>query len=450
MIDIPFVMAHVHPDAAPLLHAHFITGHTASQKEKVSILKASISECKYPAQITADSVYLSNPFGTHHTKMMVIGFDNLTKLQIVIHTANLISFDWGNMTQGAWVSPMLSVGPSSSSQFKTDFVDYLAQYKLARTSQLIETVKRFDFRQVKAVLIGSAPGNYAAGSSLSHKWGLNKLRNSLKSLPGLSPSDRIHAQVSSIASFGATDTYFSPVMACALNGQDRGSSAVGGGVPVDIVFPTVENVKSSVNGYASGSSIHFKRQTGPQQKQLAYLRSQFCSWRAIKAGRALAAPHIKTYIRVSENADRIRWLLLTSANLSKQAWGNLSKEGNLWIQSFELGVLLHPALFDPIFPAAASSSSSSSSTTTSTSLSPNVHFIPTYKRDTLQQQPPSEPLESKRPKLSGIGLTDTCVAIRMPYDLPVTRYNWQAGDLPWSPNEIQTTPDWRGEVWPPG
>lgn len=442
MIDIPFVMAHVHPDSAPSLHAHFITGHTASQKEKVTILKEAISECKYPAQITADSVYLSNPFGTHHTKMMVLGFDNLTKLQIVIHTANLISFDWGNMTQGAWVSPMLNVGPSSSSppssQFKTDFVDYLAQYKLSRTSQLIETVKRFDFGPVKAVLIGSAPGNYAAGSSQSQKWGLIKLRNALKSLPTMPRSDRIHAQVSSIASFGATDTYFTPVMACALNGQDRGSS---GGVPVDIVFPTVENVKSSVNGYASGSSIHFKRQTGPQEKQLAYLRAQFCSWRAIKAGRALAAPHIKTYIRVSENADRIRWLLLTSANLSKQAWGNLSKEGNLWIQSFELGVLLHPALFDPSFPAAASSSSSSSPT--------NVHFIPTYKRDTLRQQAPSEPQDTKRPKLSGIGLTDTCVAIRMPYDLPVTRYNWQAGDMPWSPNEIYTTPDWRGEVWPP-
>ena len=51
-------------------------------------------------------------------------------------------------------------------------------------------------------------------------------------------------------------------------------------------------------------------------------------------------PHIKTYARVYEGGD-IAWLLLTSANMSKPAWGAWVKgDGTFGAQSFELGVLM--------------------------------------------------------------------------------------------------------------
>lgn len=432
MIDIPFTMSHVHPDAEPGLLAHFVTGHTASNKTKLSELRTQIAESKSKAKITVNSVYLTNPFGTHHTKMMVLGFDGLTKLQIVIHTANMIRFDWENMTQGVWISPMLQVGPlsSNSCQFKTDFLAYLSQYNLSPTNQLISCLRPFDFSSVKAVLVASAPGNHAAGSSSYNAWGLNKLRNCLQNVGG-SPTDRIQAQVSSIATLGAADTYFSPVMGTALNGKPTGST---NNIPVDLVFPTVQNVRDSLNGYGSGMSIHFKHSTAPQQKQLAYLKARFFAWRAVKAGRAMAAPHIKTYMRVSNNADRVRWVLLTSANLSKQAWGTPSGKGgsNLWIQSFELGVLMYPSLYN-----------------NNQACQGPIHFIPSYKRNSLQETqstPATEPT-IKKPKLTGIGPSDTCVAIRMPYDLPLTRYSWETGDMPWSPHVAHKTADWHGNKW---
>lgn len=95
MIDIPFVMAHIHPLAAPSLKSFFVTGHTASQGDKLKNLRSHIQQCDNPTRIQAESVYLQNPYGTHHTKMMILGFNQCTELQIVIHTANLISFDWG-------------------------------------------------------------------------------------------------------------------------------------------------------------------------------------------------------------------------------------------------------------------------------------------------------------------------------------------------------------------
>lgn len=54
-------------------------------------------------------------------------------------------------------------------------------------------------------------------------------------------------------------------------------------------------------------------------------------------------PHIKTYTRVSSDLQHTQYFLLSSANLSKAAWGCLQKDGSqLFIRSYELGILLLP------------------------------------------------------------------------------------------------------------
>lgn len=65
-----------------------------------------------------------------------------------------------------------------------------------------------------------------------------------------------------------------------------------------------------------------------------------------EAGRRRAAPHIKTYIRFADpTLESIEWALLTSANLSNQAWGGTRSAGEVWIKSYEIGVLVWPELF---------------------------------------------------------------------------------------------------------
>ncbi|KAL8168996.1 UNVERIFIED_CONTAM: tyrosyl-DNA phosphodiesterase 1 [Gekko kuhli] len=81
------------------------------------------------------------------------------------------------------------------------------------------------------------------------------------------------------------------------------------------------------------------------QKQL-WLHSYFHEWSAETSGRSHAMPHIKTYMRVSPDFQKIAWFLVTSANLSKAAWGAFEKNGaQLMIRSYELGVLFLPSEF---------------------------------------------------------------------------------------------------------
>lgn len=57
-----------------------------------------------------------------------------------------------------------------------------------------------------------------------------------------------------------------------------------------------------------------------------------------------AMPHIKTYARFDvAAAGTLDWAILTSANLSKAAWGVLQKgDSQFMIRSYELGVLFLP------------------------------------------------------------------------------------------------------------
>ena len=85
-------------------------------------------------------------------------------------------------------------------------------------------------------------------------------------------------------------------------------------------------------------------------------------------------PHIKSYCDYSVaagGAAKINYFLLTSANMSKQAWGqlqNVDKPGEppqIAISSYELGVLF----FNPATPASSSASSAASASFSSESVS---------------------------------------------------------------------------------
>jgi tyrosyl-DNA phosphodiesterase 1 len=67
-------------------------------------------------------------------------------------------------------------------------------------------------------------------------------------------------------------------------------------------------------------------------------------WKAKKRHRNQAMPHIKSYCRWT--GDQLSWFLLTSANLSKAAWGVYNKSAKfdtpLRVSNYEAGVLFLP------------------------------------------------------------------------------------------------------------
>eukprot|EP00033_Pygsuia_biforma_P004175 GCRY01004582.1.p1 GENE.GCRY01004582.1~~GCRY01004582.1.p1 ORF type:complete len:427 (-),score=66.73 GCRY01004582.1:70-1350(-) len=119
-----------------------------------------------------------------------------------------------------------------------------------------------------------------------------------------------------------------------LKGKRARSSPSRPSASVRIVWPSVNAVRQSFEGYEAGGSLCCNA-----KNIKPFLRSIMREWDGRLTARQLAMPHIKTYTRHSADGSRILWSLLTSANLSKSAWGEWIADGSLVVKSYELGVL---------------------------------------------------------------------------------------------------------------
>ncbi|ANB11805.1 tyrosyl-DNA phosphodiesterase 1 [Sugiyamaella lignohabitans] len=429
MFTLPFILEKLHPRARSVVNSYFIYGRKPIGDDHTGdMLRAEREAFGSKQNITIDGETLMNAYATHHTKMMVLFFktkDGEEEAQVVIHTANLIEFDWSNMTQGVWKSPRLKLksrGESTNSdsssvgiKFGNDFLKYLRKYRNKSAKLAAEMISKYDFSPVEAIFVASAPGNYNTNDPEYGQWGIVKLQKEIAKFSKSSENGTesrtgyVVAQVSSIATLGATDSYLGPIVTNALNGRPFFDKVTEKTSPLKLIFPSVEDVADSLEGYVSGSSIHFKRQSAPQLKQLEYMKLLLHRWHALKAGRQRCAPHIKTYTKVINNGQELEWLLLTSANLSKHAWGTVNKtKANHWIQSWECGVLIHANAFR----------------------GKNNSLVPVYKSNNSN-------VEGQKDK--------NTICVRMPYDLPLQKYTPR--DVIWSANENYTEPDWRGNKW---
>jgi tyrosyl-DNA phosphodiesterase-1 len=275
-------------------------------------------------------------FGTHHTKVRFYNLSEVTYLheqmlillrhddtaQIIIHTANMIPFDWMNMTQALWSSPLLpklsSDGPApesppmgSGEKFKLDFLNYLRAYDSKRTicKTIVEQLLEYDFSEIRAALVGSVPGKQGLETDSKTLWGWVGLKEVLKSVPVQKDESEpeIIVQISSIATLGPTDKWLDKTLFKALSTSKNAASKPS----FKVIFPTADEIRRSLNGYASGSAIHTKIQSAQQQKQLQYMTPLFCHWAGDgdsdhvpvhDAGRRRAAPHIKTYTRFTDSS----------------------------------------------------------------------------------------------------------------------------------------------------
>uniref|UniRef100_A0A665W9L0 Tyrosyl-DNA phosphodiesterase 1 n=1 Tax=Echeneis naucrates TaxID=173247 RepID=A0A665W9L0_ECHNA len=288
-------------------------------------------------------------FGTHHTKMMLLWYEE--GFRVIILTSNLIRADWYQKTQGMWMSPLFPRLPKGSSTtagesptfFKRDLLEYLMAYRASELEEWIQRIKEHDLSETRVYLIGSTPGRYV-GSDME-RWGHLRLRKLLhehtQPIPG---GERwpVIGQFSSIGSMGVDKTKW-------LSGEFQrtlttlGKSSHCSDPPLHLLYPSVEDVRTSLEGYPAGGSLPYSIQTA--QKQL-WLHSYFHRWKADTTGRSHAMPHIKTYMRVSPDFTKLAWFLVTSSNLSKAAWGALEKNNTqVMVRSYELGVLYVPSAF---------------------------------------------------------------------------------------------------------
>ncbi|CAD5123083.1 DgyrCDS11459 [Dimorphilus gyrociliatus] len=317
----------------PLLIVHGFKGREKQDLESEAAKYDHIGFCQARLDIA---------YGTHHSKMMLLKYTD--GIRVVIHTANLVHGDWHQKTQGVWISPLFPIllgqgSGESDTKFRKDLIDYLTAYNHPKLRSWIEMIKTHDFSDCRVHLVASVPGRHTDISK--DKWGHLKLRKLLKQVEPSCKQWPIVGQFSSIGSLGAKSEDW-------LCSEWLSSLSTMGQTLVEksqlrLVFPSVDNVRLSLEGYPAGGSLPYSIHTAKKQ---TYLHSFLHVWKSDRNGRTQASPHIKTYMRMSPDGENLAWFACTSANLSKAAWGVLEKKGyQLMIRSYEIGVLFLPKSF---------------------------------------------------------------------------------------------------------
>ncbi|KIW05947.1 uncharacterized protein PV09_03136 [Verruconis gallopava] len=454
--SIPWILEHFDADVRNLVSLKVVHGFWRNDDgRKQSLQEQADAAVRSGARVQLVAAHMPEMFGTHHTKMMIL-FRHDDLAMVVIHTANMIEQDWTNLTQAVWRSPWLPLlthdggherddddkGEAEAEdeayeigtgqRFKADLVRYLKAYE-SRTRTLVRELRRYDFSSVKAALVASAPSKASLDGVQATKttaFGWPGLKQILSRIPAGVTAARntpvVNVQVSSIATL--TEKWIHNLQdVLAAHAKPPSADRSTAKPKYHIIFPTAAEIRNSLDGYASGASIHMKLKSAAQQKQLQLLRPMLCHWdgpghdagaatgAAREAFRSRAAPHIKTYVRFRDSAcSEIDWAMVTSANLSQQAWGaTQDKDGLVRISSYELGVVVWPDLFRDDDGG-------------------KVMMVPTFGKDTPAH-------DAARDDVRGV------VGFRMPYSLPLVPYRKE--EVPWCNSDTHAEPDWMGVVW---
>ncbi|ORY53262.1 phospholipase D/nuclease [Rhizoclosmatium globosum] len=275
-------------------------------------------------------------------------------------------------------------------------------------------------------IVASAPGRWKMGSKGAEggdplvRWGHMRLGDVLGKDLGREGAERcgtVLCQYSSMGSLGTDDKWLVGEFGGSLWRTGGGSgggffqSRVGGGTKkMALVFPTSTNVRDSLQGWAAGDSIPFANQNWEKQK--SYLRPLLKKWAGTQAERDNAMPHIKTFTRLNEDSKEVAWILVSSHNVSKAAWGALEKNRTqIHIRSYELGIVLCPEYFK-------------------TSKTQTAKFRAVTAKEYRELLPdlvtPQEFVERGGREDEDAEIE---IPIWLPYDLPLTPYS--ASDEPW-------------------
>jgi len=168
----------------------------------------------------------------------------------------------------------------------------------------------------------------------------------------------------------------------------------------------VDFVRESIDGYGSGGSLCF-----PKSNLKDFLLPDFCVYQPAFQ-RSRIPPHIKTYTHINNSGEKpiLDWVILTSKNLSKPAWGSLQKQNTqLMIRHYEAGIL----------------------------------FLPSLCKSTQEENYTFTIGVPMKEKLSNY---DYRITFPLPYKFPLKEYNEK--DKPWIWDISYSKQDLYGKMWP--
>ncbi|KAG5312932.1 TYDP1 phosphodiesterase, partial [Acromyrmex insinuator] len=316
----------------------------AGQRTDMTILyKYRICPCheELSKNITIIQVNGQHEFSSHHANIMILQYSN--GIRVVVSTAALYSDDWKNRTQGLWISPHLPYLPESAKPsdgesptgFKKDLERYLSKYEQPALTQWIRAVQMADFSDVNVFLVASVPGIHKGYED--DFWGYRKLAHVLSCYVTLPRNEQwpIVAQSSGVGCFGLFENWLEDIIWCMSKETSKDSNNY---PHFQFIYPSIANYKQSFDFRVLSTPLSYNTENHFKQQ---WLESYLYQWKAKRTGRDRAMPNIKSYTRISPDLKKIPWFLLTSANLSKAAWGS-NKQYDYSIGNYEAGVLFIP------------------------------------------------------------------------------------------------------------
>ncbi|RNE97626.1 putative tyrosyl-DNA Phosphodiesterase (Tdp1) [Trypanosoma conorhini] len=303
------------------------------------------------------------PFGVHHSKLAVCV--NAKGIRVAVFTANFIHEDWAYKTQGIYVQdfPRYSTSLKDTrtnttfsdgtedrgNRFKNELLGYLNYYGIFsnlsnKVAIPITIFDEIDFSSVNVEIITSIPGYHRYSDR--NAYGLGRIPRVLQAIGVASSNNRhVASLVWQFSSQGKlTDSFLNALEKAMLSEGEDSEDANKNPLchEVQIVYPTEAEVKESLEGWRGGLALPLRLSSCH-----TYINQRLHRWGQSNEGscskvilRRRALPHIKTYMRLTEKRDGIKWFILTSANLSRAAWGEWQKkETQLAIRSYEFGVV---------------------------------------------------------------------------------------------------------------
>mmetsp|Transcript_19868 Transcript_19868/g.46551 ORF Transcript_19868/g.46551 Transcript_19868/m.46551 type:complete len:875 (+) Transcript_19868:139-2763(+) len=365
-------------------------------------------------------------YGCHHTKMTLVRYSS-GRLRVHIHTSNMRREDVHDKCQGAflqdfWPKTEDQLASFVTSGFEESLATYLESYDFRTpmvwidhdpsagddAETLVSHLQTYDFSTAVAVLIPSVPGYHkihARRDSNNDKiYGYLKVQRAIRdhcgakthnAQPNRHRGNGPGSIVCQFSSMGALSKPYLTKLADAWNvdavtapsiagtsaprgkrprTEPRGASTIPSFSLLRIVWPTIEEIVTSVEGRNGGASVPGRTKNLHRD----FIGPLLHTWRSnsgstndglgdgrcddLHFGKGRHVPHIKSYYQICNNdddgddesdrgignAENMRWFVLSSHNLSKAAWGEIQYRRDvqtevLVVQHWELGVFLAPS-----------------------------------------------------------------------------------------------------------
>ena len=350
-----------------------------------------------PHNFEAFSPAISSPFEKQHSKFIIVEYER--KVRVSVTTANFNDGEWeGNITNAVWLQNFpRKAAAAEASEFERELLGLLGALGWPGrpcTCMSLDTLRRYDYSDARVKLVASVKGKHRGEDVV--KYGHRRLR----ALLGEQRFDakfgaggsRLVAQVSSIPTL--KQTYCTQLFDTSMGaGLDTARKPLGPAADAALVWPTVTEINSSLNGSGVGGTYCGSKEklAQPVVQRMLHRWGVADGARDTPEGRSRALAHMKCFGRYHAPSGEVAWFLLGSHNLSQGAWGQElhTKVATVKFTMFEMSVLLLPSLV------------------------PNcMRMVTTAARGGTRA-----------------GLSGGTLALPLPFGLPPARY--AAGDEPW-------------------